>query len=79
MAPTPAQTVPCTPKELELMAKLKSAEEDRAKFVEIVRSKVKKLELELEASMECGKIILVQPNIVNRMIFIRLNVKRACV
>lgn len=51
MAPTPAQTSPCTPKELELMAQLKTLEEDRVKFVEIVRSKVKKLETELEASI----------------------------
>lgn len=51
MTPTPAKTEHSTPKELELMAKLKSLEEDRAKFVEIVRSKVKKLENELEASI----------------------------
>lgn len=51
MAPTPAQTEPCTPRELELMGKLKSLEDDRIKFVEIVRGKVKKLEKELEASI----------------------------
>lgn len=33
------------------MAKLKSLEEDRIKFVEIVRSKVKKLETELDVSV----------------------------
>lgn len=48
MAPTPAQTV--TPRELELLAKIKALEENQAKFVEIVRIKVKKLENELEVS-----------------------------
>lgn len=52
MAPTPVQTVTHSPKELELMAKLKSLEEDRIKFVEIVRGKVKKLENELEVSIQ---------------------------
>lgn len=47
MAPTPVQTETYSPKELELMAKLKALEEDRIKFVEIVRGKVKKLESEL--------------------------------
>lgn len=57
MAPTPAQTVAYSPKELELMAKLKALEEDRIKFLEIVRGKVKKLEIELEV---CGnKSILI--------------------
>lgn len=51
MSPTPAENGIHTPKELELMAKLKSQEEDRVKFVEIVRNKVKKLESELEVSM----------------------------
>lgn len=37
-----------TAKELELMAKLKTLEEDRVKFVEIVRNKMKKLEEQLE-------------------------------
>lgn len=50
MAPTPAQTAVNSPKELELMAKLKALEEDRQKFIEIVRGKVKKLEIELEVS-----------------------------
>lgn len=50
MAPTPAEMQPYTPKELELMAKLKTLEEDRIKFVEIVRAKVKKLENELDVS-----------------------------
>lgn len=50
MSPTPAENGIHTPKELELMAKLKSQEEDRVKFVEIVRNKVKKLESELEVS-----------------------------
>lgn len=59
MAPTPAQTSPCTPKELELMAKLKTLEEDRVKFVEIVRSKVKKLETELEASIASRNFFLI--------------------
>lgn len=48
MSPTPTENGIHTPKELELMAKLKSLEEDRVKFVEIVRNKVKKLENELE-------------------------------
>lgn len=47
MAPTPAQSETYSPKELELLAKVKSLEEDRLKFVEIVRGKVKKLENEL--------------------------------
>lgn len=51
MSPTPAENGAHTPKELELMGKLKSFEEDRVKFVEIVRMKVKKLENELEVSM----------------------------
>lgn len=48
MAPTPATTNACTPKELELMAKVKALEDDRLKFVEIVRSKIKKFEKDLE-------------------------------
>lgn len=52
MAPTPVQTGTYSPKELELMTKLKSLEEDRIKFVEIVRGKVKKLENELEVSIQ---------------------------
>lgn len=48
MSPTPTENGIHTPKERELMAKLKSLEEDRVKFVEIVRNKVKKLENELE-------------------------------
>lgn len=51
MSPTPAEDGTQTPKELELMAKLKSLEEDRVKFVEIVRNKVKKLENERDVSM----------------------------
>lgn len=51
MSPTPAENGVHTPKELELMAKLKSLEEDRVKFVEIVRTKVKKLESELDVSI----------------------------
>lgn len=51
MSPTPAENGTHTPKELELMGKLKSFEEDRVKFVEIVRIKVKKLESELDVSM----------------------------
>lgn len=51
MSPTPAENGTHTPKELELMGKLKSFEEDRVKFVEIVRNKVKKLEGELDVSM----------------------------
>lgn len=51
MSPTPTENGIHTPKELELMAKLKSLEEDRVKFVEIVRNKVKKLETELDVSM----------------------------
>lgn len=50
MAPTPVQNETHTPKELELMAKVKALEEDRIKFIEIVRGKVKKLENELEVS-----------------------------
>lgn len=46
MAPSTVQT----PKELELLAKIKALEENQAKFVEIVRVKVKKLENELEVS-----------------------------
>ncbi|XP_055304440.1 E3 ubiquitin-protein ligase BRE1A [Sitodiplosis mosellana] len=52
MAPTPVQTEAYSLKELELMAKLKALEEDRIKFVEIVRGKVKKLENELVAKTE---------------------------
>lgn len=37
-------------KELELMAKVKALEEDRIKFIEIVRGKMKKLENELVVS-----------------------------
>lgn len=51
MSPTPAENGTNTPKELELMGKLKSLEEDRVKFVEIVRNKVKKLEGELDVSV----------------------------
>lgn len=39
-----------SPKELELMAKVKALEEDRIKFIEIVRGKMKKLEIELVVS-----------------------------
>lgn len=42
---SPAQL---TQKELELLAKLRALEEDRVKFIEIVRNKMKKLEQELE-------------------------------
>ncbi|XP_031625058.1 E3 ubiquitin-protein ligase BRE1A [Contarinia nasturtii] len=52
MAPTPVQIETHTPKELELMAKVKALEEDRIKFIEIVRGKVKKLENELESKVE---------------------------
>lgn len=41
-------TAQLTQKELELMAKLRALEEDRVKFIEIVRNKMKKLEQELE-------------------------------
>lgn len=51
MAPTPAETQAYSPKELELLGKLKSFEEDRVKFVEIVRAKVKKLEVQLDVSI----------------------------
>lgn len=51
MSPTPAENGTHTPKELELMAKLSSLEEDRVKFVEIVRNKVQKLESERDVSM----------------------------
>lgn len=51
MSPTPAENGMHTPKELELMAKLESLEEDRVKFVEIVRNKVQKLESERDVSM----------------------------
>lgn len=48
MSPTPAETGNHSPKELELLAKVKSLEDDRLKFVEIVRGKLKKIENELE-------------------------------
>lgn len=51
MSPTPAENGGHTPAELELMAKLKSLEEDRVKFVEIVRMKVTKLESERDVSV----------------------------
>lgn len=53
MSPTPAENGTHTPEELELMEKLKTLEEDRVKFVEIVRIKVKKLENERDVSMHC--------------------------
>lgn len=58
MAPTPAQTEAYSPKELELIAKLKALEEDRIKFIEIVRGKVKKLEIELEVCSTQSILIL---------------------
>lgn len=39
-----------TETELALLAKVKALEDDRAKFVEIVRNKIQKLEKELEVS-----------------------------
>lgn len=39
-----------TAKELELMSKLKALEDDRVKFLDIVRNKMQKLEHELEVS-----------------------------
>lgn len=39
-----------TAKELELMAKLKTLEDDRVKFLDIVRNKMQKLEHELNVS-----------------------------
>lgn len=39
-----------TPREKELIAKVKALEEDRLKFLDIVRGKIQKLEKELEVS-----------------------------
>lgn len=41
-----------TTKELELMSKLKTLEDDRVKFLDIVRNKMQKLEHELDVSGE---------------------------
>lgn len=45
-----AQEEKFTAKELELMSKLKTLEDDRVKFLDIVRNKIQKLEHELEVS-----------------------------
>lgn len=37
-------------REIELLAKVKSLEDDRVKFLDIVRSKISKLEKDLEVS-----------------------------
>lgn len=42
------QTESFTARELELMSKLKTLEDDRVKFLDIVRGKIQKLEQELE-------------------------------
>lgn len=42
-----------TPKELELMSKLKTLEDDRVKFLDIVRNKIGKLEHLLDVSVKC--------------------------
>lgn len=42
-----------TPRELELMSKLKTLEDDRVKFLDIVRNKIGKLEHELDVSVQC--------------------------
>lgn len=39
-----------TAKELELMSKLKTLEDDRVKFLDVVRNKIQKLEHELDVS-----------------------------
>lgn len=50
MSPTPAENGIHTPKELELMAKLKKLEEDRVTFVAMVRTKIEKIESERDVS-----------------------------
>lgn len=40
-----------TPRESELLARVKSLEDDRLKFLDIVRIKLQKLEKELEVSV----------------------------
>lgn len=43
-----------TETELALLAKVKALEDDRVKFLDIVRSKIQKLEKELEVSGDCN-------------------------
>lgn len=44
-------------RELELIAKVKALEDDRVKFLEIVRGKIQKLEKELEVTIMGGMVI----------------------
>lgn len=52
MATNGIETVPQNVREQDLLAKIDSLEKDRVKFIEMVREKMKNLEIQLEVMLE---------------------------